>query len=195
MRSRLRSPERRLDVPPGVVAVVADGRLVDRRRLDLEPQIEHLAELPLRRRHVAAVVDLGDEPRHDPLRLALGAAHGALDVALRPELVTADVARGRASEPEPRCWMLPCMEPPEVGPSGHSGWPMDGQVGSLQASEAAGQRPDQDFFSALGGIRTPNLLIRSQMLYPLSYERPGASLGPPPPPVSRVRGPPLRPRR
>ena len=27
------------------------------------------------------------------------------------------------------------------------------------------------FFSALGGNRTPNLLIRSQMLYPLSYER------------------------
>jgi hypothetical protein len=25
--------------------------------------------------------------------------------------------------------------------------------------------------SALGGIRTPNLLIRSQVLYPLSYER------------------------
>ena len=25
--------------------------------------------------------------------------------------------------------------------------------------------------SALGAIRTPNLLIRSQMLYPLSYER------------------------
>ena len=25
--------------------------------------------------------------------------------------------------------------------------------------------------SALGGSRTPNLLIRSQMLYPLSYER------------------------
>jgi hypothetical protein len=24
---------------------------------------------------------------------------------------------------------------------------------------------------ALGGIRTPSLLIRSQMLYPLSYER------------------------
>src|SRR5437016_3700716 len=48
---------------------------------------------------------------------------------------------------------------------------MDGQVGSLQASEGAGQRRDLDFFSALGGIRTPNLLIRSQMLYPLSYER------------------------
>src|SRR5215217_4786737 len=76
--------------------------------------------------------------------------------------------------------MLPCMEPPEVGPSGHSGWPMDGQVGSLQASEAVDQRPDQDFCSALGGIRTPNLLIRSQMLYPLSYERLGASLGPRP---------------
>ena len=29
------------------------------------------------------------------------------------------------------------------------------------------------FFCALGGIRTPNLLIRSQMLYPLSYERAG----------------------
>jgi hypothetical protein len=27
------------------------------------------------------------------------------------------------------------------------------------------------FVSALGGSRTPNLLIRSQMLYPLSYER------------------------
>jgi hypothetical protein len=26
-------------------------------------------------------------------------------------------------------------------------------------------------FGALGGTRTPNLLIRSQMLYPLSYER------------------------
>src|SRR3712207_6861025 len=28
-----------------------------------------------------------------------------------------------------------------------------------------------DFVSALGGTRTPNILIRSQMLYPLSYER------------------------
>ena len=27
------------------------------------------------------------------------------------------------------------------------------------------------FIGALGGTRTPNLLIRSQMLYPLSYER------------------------
>ena len=27
------------------------------------------------------------------------------------------------------------------------------------------------FVCALGGIRTPNLLIRSQMLYPLSYGR------------------------
>jgi hypothetical protein len=26
-------------------------------------------------------------------------------------------------------------------------------------------------YGALGGTRTPNLLIRSQMLYPLSYER------------------------
>jgi hypothetical protein len=33
----------------------------------------------------------------------------------------------------------------------------------------AGQNGDSG--GALGGIRTPNLLIRSQMLYPLSYER------------------------
>ena len=31
--------------------------------------------------------------------------------------------------------------------------------------------PDLRISSALGGTRTPNLLIRSQMLYPLSYER------------------------
>ena len=31
--------------------------------------------------------------------------------------------------------------------------------------------PVKAFVSALGGSRTPNLLIRSQMLYPLSYER------------------------
>ncbi len=29
---------------------------------------------------------------------------------------------------------------------------------------------------ALGGTRTPNLLIRSQMLYPLSYERSHSSI-------------------
>jgi hypothetical protein len=29
---------------------------------------------------------------------------------------------------------------------------------------------------ALGGTRTPNLLIRSQMLYPLSYERSESSI-------------------
>jgi hypothetical protein len=33
-------------------------------------------------------------------------------------------------------------------------------------------------FGALGGSRTHNLLIRSQMLYPLSYERDAASLRP-----------------
>ena len=31
--------------------------------------------------------------------------------------------------------------------------------------------PDLRKRGALGGTRTPNLLIRSQMLYPLSYER------------------------
>ena len=41
------------------------------------------------------------------------------------------------------------------------------------ADVSAGQRPDESVSrtSALGGIRTPNLLIRSQMLYPLSYKR------------------------
>jgi hypothetical protein len=29
----------------------------------------------------------------------------------------------------------------------------------------------QGLVCALGGTRTPNLLIRNQMLYPLSYER------------------------
>jgi hypothetical protein len=33
------------------------------------------------------------------------------------------------------------------------------------------QGPDLRIRGALGGTRTPNLLIRSQMLYPLSYER------------------------
>ena len=31
--------------------------------------------------------------------------------------------------------------------------------------------PDLRLPGALGGTRTPNLQIRSQMLYPLSYER------------------------
>ncbi len=36
--------------------------------------------------------------------------------------------------------------------------------------------PEGGACGALGGIRTPNLLIRSQMLYPLSYER--SAVGP-----------------
>ena len=35
----------------------------------------------------------------------------------------------------------------------------------------------EDLLSALGGSRTPNLLIRSQTLYPLGYERNTHSLG------------------
>ena len=38
-------------------------------------------------------------------------------------------------------------------------------------SDAGSQPCDLLRCSALGGNRTPNLLIRSQMLYPLSYER------------------------
>ena len=46
------------------------------------------------------------------------------------------------------------------------------------ASEQAAYRFSLDvgdlrLLGALGGSRTPNLLIRSQMLYPLSYERSG----------------------
>jgi hypothetical protein len=38
--------------------------------------------------------------------------------------------------------------------------------------------PTWENMSALGGTRTPNLLIRSQMLYPLSYERSPYSISP-----------------
>ena len=34
-----------------------------------------------------------------------------------------------------------------------------------------GPREKKPGYRALGGTRTPNLLIRSQMLYPLSYKR------------------------
>ncbi len=50
--------------------------------------------------------------------------------------------------------------------------------GGCASSESAGpaltsceRDPDLRRWGALGGTRTPNLLIRSQMLYPLSYER------------------------
>ena len=44
-------------------------------------------------------------------------------------------------------------------------------VAPAATSGATSRRRSHDLASALGGIRTPNLLIRSQMLYPLSYER------------------------
>jgi hypothetical protein len=40
-------------------------------------------------------------------------------------------------------------------------------LGSFRAGSPSPHRPDQDLSSALGGTRTPNLLIRSQMLYPI----------------------------
>ena len=46
--------------------------------------------------------------------------------------------------------------------------PTEPFVGIRARAESVAPR---DSASALGGIRTPNLLIRSQMLYPLSYER------------------------
>ena len=36
----------------------------------------------------------------------------------------------------------------------------------------AQQRFELDFLGALGGTRTPNLLIRSQMLYPIELQAP-----------------------
>src|ERR1700722_16988594 len=39
------------------------------------------------------------------------------------------------------------------------------------SSHTGEQGPELRIRGALGGTRTPNLLIRSQMLYPLSYER------------------------
>jgi hypothetical protein len=44
------------------------------------------------------------------------------------------------------------------------------QISNVSRTSAGSQACDQHF-RALGGIRTPNLLIRSQMLYPLGYER------------------------
>jgi hypothetical protein len=41
----------------------------------------------------------------------------------------------------------------------------------LRAAVMKKQDPGLRYGGALGGTRTPNLLIRSQMLYPLSYER------------------------
>ena len=47
------------------------------------------------------------------------------------------------------------------------------EVSPVADQKTAGQRLlPAVLIGALGGIRTPNLLIRSQMLYPLSYERP-----------------------
>ncbi len=45
----------------------------------------------------------------------------------------------------------------------------DNDPSPIQGSGRPGCR--ETSHCALGGIRTPNLLIRSQMLYPLSYER------------------------
>src|SRR5450759_1013106 len=57
-------------------------------------------------------------------------------------------------------------------PDGRSGR----ETSKAPARVSAGQGPDRlSQQSAPGGIRTPNLLIRNQMLYPLSYGRSVAS--------------------
>jgi hypothetical protein len=49
---------------------------------------------------------------------------------------------------------------------------MRGRLAAVLAAVTAAARSQWAVdLGALGGTRTPNLLIRSQMLYPLSYER------------------------
>src|SRR4029077_9926884 len=55
-----------------------------------------------------------------------------------------------------------CVRPPSLGPRTRSREARKPTSRAIDVGLGAG---------ALGGIRTPNLLIRSQMLYPLSYER------------------------
>ena len=70
----------------------------------------------------------------------------------------------------PRCARRsPTIPPRPPGRSGHRP--------SIPPSCRAVARTLSKAVSALGAIRTPNLLIRSQMLYPLSYERRGRSVG------------------
>jgi hypothetical protein len=61
---------------------------------------------------------------------------------------------------------------PKAMPRSRS-WHGDVNIGRRPAHEKAQVRRVSAWAlgGALGGIRTPNLLIRSQMLYPLSYER------------------------
>jgi hypothetical protein len=53
--------------------------------------------------------------------------------------------------------------------------PKSGQMSRTATLAPRTQGDELGYMSALGGTRTPNLLIRSQMLYPLSYERGCAS--------------------
>jgi hypothetical protein len=55
-------------------------------------------------------------------------------------------------------------------------WPHFGHTGTLRTGKPGRDSLEREENAqvrrgALGGTRTPNLLIRSQMLYPLSYER------------------------
>src|SRR5690606_25230703 len=91
-----------------------------------------LAEPGRGRRHVATLVDFGDEAGHHPLRLALGTAHRALEVALLAGLVTPNE---HADAPARRTSLLQIAlhrNLPGRCPSGDSGWPTDGQRRFLQ---------------------------------------------------------------
>ncbi len=62
-----------------------------------------------------------------------------------------------------------------------------GALGDAEVADHLGEASELDLCGALGENRTPNLLIRSQMLYPLSYER-SVVKTPPILPVARCPG-------
>ena len=62
---------------------------------------------------------------------------------------------------------------PEGSPYGVRGGFTDRPEPRMRGNDEGGPRSRTAFFCAPGGTRTPNLLIRSQMLYPLSYGRMG----------------------
>ena len=64
---------------------------------------------------------------------------------------------------------------PSFGPV-HARREKNGRVLACRAKEPLADSERGSNLGALGGTRTPNLLIRSQMLYPLSYERSHSSI-------------------
>src|SRR5580658_8729486 len=94
-----------------------------------------------------------------------------------------------AAVQQPRRWVTPCGAPAHA--------PHDELVGQLVGHPAGGvfpkvQATDLDVLSALGGTRTPNLLIRSQMLYPIELQAPATTSDGPARPEPGTAGHPTR---